>query len=127
MSRIKSRNTSLENCFRGVLRKYKIRFRSNIKSVIGKPDFVIHKKKIAIFCDSSFWHGYGFSRIPKPIRYNFKRNKSFWFDKIKRNIVRDKLVNKKLRSQEWRVIRFWDFQIKNSSEMCMKKIKKYIR
>lgn len=120
MSRIKSRDTSIELLFRSGLRKHKIRFRGNAVRLVGKPDFVILDKRTAVFCDSAFWHGYKFG---KTNRHNFKANKSFWMNKIKKNIVRDRLVNKELKANGWRVLRFWDFQIKKNLEACLRRIK----
>jgi len=123
MSRIKSRGTSIEKHFRSALRKHKIRFRGNVKRVFGKPDFVIYKKKIAIFCDSAFWHGY---RNGTTKRHNFHSNRAFWRHKIKGNIIRDKMVNQTLRSAGWEVLRFWDRDIENSIDECIDKIKESI-
>lgn len=96
------------------------RYRKNYKNLIGKPDFVLPKYKIAIFCDSAFWHGYKNMRTR---RHQFKSNRRFWINKINRNIARDKTVNKLLRKEGWKVMRFWDFQIIKDSKSCVEKIK----
>ena len=57
MSRIKNKNTSIELLLRKELWKRGLRYRVNDKSIFGKPDIVFKRKKIAIFCDSEFWHG----------------------------------------------------------------------
>ncbi|MFH1310737.1 MAG: very short patch repair endonuclease [Candidatus Omnitrophota bacterium] len=120
MSRIKAKGTSIEKIIRRGLRKNKIKFRGNVKTVIGKPDFIVKDTKIAVFCDSVFWHGY---RFGKTKTHYFKRNKKFWENKIKNNIIRDRWVNKELRRQGWIVIRFWDFQIKREPDKCVQIIK----
>jgi len=124
MSRIKSRDTGIERTLRSFLRKNTIRFRSNAKFVFGKPDFIVHKKKIAIFCDSAFWHGY---KSCKTKIHRFKNNKAFWRGKIKTNIERDKLVTRTLKKNGWIVLRFWDFDIEKKPEKCTDKIKDIIR
>jgi DNA mismatch endonuclease (patch repair protein) len=120
MSRIKSKGSKIEKLLLYALKKEKINFKKH-HSIIGKPDFVIlEPKKIALFCDSSFWHGY---KKMQTYIHNFKRNKSFWRKKILANILRDKIVNRSLKKEGWLVIRFWDFQLTGNIDRCMEKIK----
>lgn len=117
MSQIRSKGSLIEQLFEKALKRVKCRYKTH-HNVFGKPDFVILNKKAAIFCDSSFWHGYKFL---KTNRHRFKSNKKFWVEKIKANIKRDKLVTKTLRKQGWKVLRFWDFQIKKDADKCIAK------
>ena len=123
MSMIRSKKTSIERTFAGGLRERKIRYRGNVKRVIGKPDFVVLDKKIAIFCDSAFWHGHRFMRTN---RHKFKTNRAFWLNKILSNIKRDRFVNRQLKSLGWQVVRFWDFQINNNIEQCLNRLENII-
>ena len=118
MSRIKASGSDIEKRLGSLLWKNGYRYRKQY-NIVGKPDFVFVKNKIAIFCDSSFWHGYKFG---KTNRHKFKSNRRFWENKIKRNIKRDIFVNKELKKLGWKVARFWDFQIMNNGEKCLKKI-----
>lgn len=106
MQNIRSADTKAELFFARELRKKKIYFSRNAKSIFGKPDFVFRRKKVAIFIDSDFWHGHP-RRCIMP-----KSNKRYWGPKIKRNKERDKEVNKKLTKLGWQVIRFWEYDIK---------------
>lgn len=124
MSMIKSSGSKIEKLFTSALRLNKIKHKKHPSSIEGKPDFIIPHKSIAIFCDSSFWHGY---KKMKTKRHNFKSNIKFWQQKILRNIERDKEVNKTLRRQGWKVLRFWDFQIINNIDKCLKKIRKVLQ
>lgn len=99
-----------------------IRYRKNVTTVFGKPDFVIGKKKIAIFCDGEFWHGRNWEKR----RGDHKSNCEFWYSKIERNIERDKEVNKILALQGWKVFRFWETEIKRESDRCVDKILNYM-
>lgn len=120
MSRIKSVNTSLELSVRKLLSKNKIRgYRLNYK-ILGKPDIVFLSKKIAIFVDGDFWHGYNWKRLNKvpPKRY--------WQKKIEKTIERDKRYTKQLKKDGWRVLRFWEHEIKKNPEKCLIKIKKIL-
>lgn len=59
-------------------------------------------------------------------RHSFKSNKSFWQNKIRQNIRRDRLVNKTLEGDGYQVLRFWDFEIENGGERCILEIRKTI-
>ncbi len=122
MRRIKSKNTKIEQMLRKAMWAEGLRYRKQCKDVYGKPDFCFKGKKIAIFCDSEFWHGKKFLEGEK-----FKTNKDFWEAKIRRNIERDKEVNRKLREEGWEVIRFWGKNIEKDTESCVLKIKKVIK
>lgn len=106
MSRIKSKNTKCEKLLRQELWKHGLRYRKNDKSIFGKPDIAFKSKKIAIFCDSEFWHGKKFLEGEIP-----KTNTDFWIKKLKSNIQQDKEVNDFLKSNGWLVLRFWEKNI----------------
>lgn len=119
MSRVRAKGTGIEKMMGSELWNSGLRgYRKNLKGVIGTPDFCWNKQKIAVFCDSSFWHGYNWRKEKAKI----KVRKKFWFKKIKDNIARDKDVNRKLRKDGWKVLRFWDFKIKNNPKKCAQKI-----
>lgn len=122
MARIKPKDTSIEIILRRELWKRGLRYRKNDSSVYGKPDIVFKSKMIAIFCDSEFWHGkkYIHGEIPK-------RNKKFWESKLKKNIERDKIVNKTLSASHWTVMRFWEKDIKKDVSKCADAIEQSIR
>ena len=115
MSRIRSKDTKIEKKTASMLRKNKIRYR-RFPKVFGSPDFVV-EKKVIVFCDGDFWHGYQYDRKKKP-------PKKFWRDKIERNIERDRKVTRKLRADGWSVIRLWEHDIEKRPESCVRKIKK---
>ena len=83
----------------------------------GNPDFVYKRKKIVIYCDGDFWHGYKHHEKKKPA-------KKFWRDKIENNMRRDKKYTRKLRREGWFVLRFWERDIERNPEKCMKRILK---
>lgn len=122
MSRIKSNNTSIELLLRRELWKRGYRYRINDKTVFGKPDIVFRKQKIAIFCDSEFWHGKKYLEGER-----FKTNADFWETKIRRNIERDREVNEKLKSEGWIVLRFWGNEIKKEMENILIKIENVLK
>ena len=117
MSRIKSKNTSLETNFRKLLWKnglggYRIHY-----SLLGKPDIVYVSKRVVIFLDGDFWHGYNWKKLGKI------PPKKYWQAKIQKNIDRAERYNKVLKKDGWNVLRFWEHEIKRDSLKCIKKIK----
>lgn len=115
MSANKGKGTKLELLFGKLLWNAGVRYRKNDNTVFGKPDFVIRKKRIAIFCDGEFWHGRNWEEQKK----DHKSNCDFWYSKIDRNIKRDKEVNEQLKAQGWTVFRFWETEITKESDKCL--------
>ena len=115
---IKSKNTAIEMILRRKLYSLGYRYRIHSADIPGKPDIVFSGKKIAVFCDSAFWHGQKYLAGEK-----FKTNNEFWERKIARNIERDAKVNNLLTQNGWRVLRFWDHEIKKDLDGCIKQIK----
>ena len=115
MQNIKSKDTSIELKLRKALWDRGIRYRKNFKELIGKPDIVLTKYKVVIFCDSEFWHGYDWENR----KNDFKSNQTFWIPKIERNMERDKEVTTSLEKQGWTVIRFWGKEIKKNTDGCV--------
>lgn len=118
MQAIKSRDTTIEIMLRKALWHRGVRYRKNYKKLPGKPDIVITKHKIAIFCDSDYWHGYDWENRNQRI----KSNREYWIPKIERNMARDKQVNEMLAEQGWKVLRFWEWQIRKHLVDCVETI-----
>lgn len=118
MRSIRSENTSLELRLRRALFARGLRYRLHRRSLPGKPDIVFPRHKLAIFCDSEFWHGKDLkSRIDR-----IRSNRSYWKAKIEGNRKRDKQVNKRLRDLGWRVLRFWEHDILTNLQRVIKTI-----
>lgn len=118
MRKVKNKNTNIELILRKEL--FKRGYRYGIKSsLFGKPDITFPSKRITIFCDGDFWHGKNYSQENK----NYKK---FWKDKIKINMKRDSIVNKKLKNGGWLVIRFWKTDILKDPNKCVDLIEKVI-
>ena len=124
MSNIKSCDTSIEIRLRKELWKRGYRYRKNYKALPGKPDIALTKYKIAIFCDSEFFHGKDWE-VLKP-RLEKGNNPEFWVNKIERNVKRDDEVNKQLLFYGWTVIRFWGKDIQKNLDQCIKVIEEAI-
>ena len=113
MSRIRSKNTSIDIMMRGMLSDARLKF-VMYPDLYGKPDFQVGKR-VLVFCDGDFWHGYRYAEKKRPA-------KKYWREKIKGNMRRDRKVSRKLRRDGWSVLRIWEHDIKRKPEKCMQKI-----
>ncbi len=127
MQAVKSKGSKIEikltNAISKLIRKKGYKYQKNYNKVIGTPDIVILSLKIAIFCDSEFWHGKNW----KKKKFEIKSNKAFWIKKIEGNIKRDKRVNKLLKQLGWIVLRFWGKEIDKNIGKCIIKIENTIK
>ena len=123
MSRVKNKDSAIELALRKELWSRGIRYRKNVTSVFGKPDIVFIGKKIAVFCDSEFWHGYDWENRKSDI----KSHQEFWIPKIERTIKRDEDVTQYLQEQGWTVLRFWGKDIKRDPAACADLIVKVLK
>jgi DNA mismatch endonuclease Vsr len=118
MQAVKATGSKIEIALAKILFARGHRYRKNDKTVFGKPDLTFKKLKIAIFVDGEFWHGKDWEKR----KFDHKSNIDFWYNKIQRNIDRDKEVNNFLSENGWVVIRFWGKEIQKELVTCVKKI-----
>ena len=124
MRRIRSKNTKIEIALRKALWHKGYRYRKNYEALPGKPDIVLTKQKIAIFCDSEFFHGKDWEVLKPQLEHG--KNGEFWIKKISRNRERDDEVNKQLLFLGWTVIRFWGKDIMKNTDECVKVVEEVI-
>lgn len=124
MQSIKSKDTSIELKLRKALWSRGFRYRKNYDKLPGKPDIAMTKYKLAIFCDSEFFHGKDWE-VLKP-RLERGANSQFWVNKITRNRERDDEVNKRLLFEGWTVVRFWGKDILQNTDECVRVIEEAI-
>lgn len=120
MKNIRSKDTKSEVKLRKALWKKGYRYRKNYKELPGKPDIVLTKYKIAIFCDGEFFHGKDW--INQRRRLEKSNNSEYWISKISNNINRDAKVEKELFQLGWIVIRFWSKDILKNTDKCIAEI-----
>lgn len=87
VSKIRSKDTSIEVQLRKALWHKGYRYRKNHKDLPGSPDSVLTKYKIAIFCDSEFFHGKDWDVLK--LRLEKGKNPDYWIKKIEQNRTRD--------------------------------------
>ena len=124
MSRVRGKNTGIEKALCAELdRRGLTTYIKNDNSVLGKPDFVFKARKVAVFCDSEFWHGYDWENAKNEL----KSNRDFWILKIEKTMERDNIVNESLQADGWRVLRFWGKRIKKDIVGCVDEIEQLLR
>jgi len=119
MSRIRGTNTKIDLEMKKILSGMKYKHEMYPK-MYGSPDFIITRKRIAVFCDGDFWHGYKYSEKKKPA-------KKFWRNKIEENMRRDRRVSSKLRREGWSVLRLWEHDIERRPDACRRRIARKIK
>lgn len=124
MSRIKGKDTSIELVLRKALWAKGYRYRKNYKGIPGRPDIVLTKYRIAIFCDGEFFHGKDWE-VLKP-RLEQGKNPDYWIPKIERNMERDRETDQQLLFHGWTVIHFWGKDILKKTDECIKVIEEVI-
>lgn len=122
MSRIKSANTKPEIKLCKFLWGVGLRYRKNVKNLPGTPDIVISKYKLIIFIDGEFWHGYNWEDKKEKI----KSNREYWIPKIERNIQRDLTINEYYSKSGWKVMRFWEREVKREFGVVISCILDYV-
>lgn len=120
MKAVKSRGSNIETTLQKSLWHRGYRYIKNDPKVYGKPDVCFRGLKVAIFCDSAFWHGKDWRED------SIKSNKEYWNEKIKRNIARDKKVNLQLKNNGWIVIRFWENDLTKNLSNCVENVIKVV-
>lgn len=121
MSLIRAKNTGIERKVFSFLRKNKVHFQKHYSKARGNPDVAVPSKKLAVFIDGDFWHGYRFkewrTRIPK----------EYWREKIASNIARDAKNRTALRRKGWRVLRIWSHELAKREEHTLVKILTFLK
>lgn len=123
MKQVKNKDSVIEIALRKELWNRGLRYQKNVTKIFGKPDLVFKGKKVLVFCDSEFWHGYNWEERKK----DFKSHQEFWIPKIERNMQRDIEVTEELQKQGWKVLRFWGNEIKKNVSGCADIIEKTVR
>ena len=118
MRKIKSSSTKPEQLLCKALWKLGYRYRKNCTVLPGKPDILILKHKVAVFVDGEFWHGFNWEEK----KHKIQANREYWIPKIERNMERDHLASRALAEAGYKVIRFWESEVKKDLTGCVSKI-----
>ena len=118
MSHIRGKNTSIEVALCKALWEKGYRYRKNYKALPGSPDICLTKYKLAIFCDSEFFHGKDWEVLKPRVE---KGN-----NKIQNNMERDSEIDKRLLFLGWTVMHFWGKDILKKTDACVRAIEEVI-
>jgi DNA mismatch endonuclease (patch repair protein) len=121
MSCVKHARTAPEEKVASLLKKLKIKYRRNVKSLPGQPDFVIKFAETVIFVHGCFWHAHQNCKLAR----RPKTNKAFWLKKAVDNRRRDLRVNRSLRKQGWHVITIWQCRLRKTDQV-LKRLKRML-
>lgn len=122
MSLIKPKGTKPELEVFRYLRQRKIYFQKHYRKAAGSPDVALPRKKIAVFIDGDFWHGWQFEK------WRDKLPQTYWQGKIEANIKRDRRNFSRLRKEGWRLMRVWEHELKSrTKDKTLLKIETFLR
>lgn len=119
MAKIRSRDTKLDARMEALLEEKDFEY-AKYPKIFGKPDFLV-RPNILVFCDSGFWHGRNWRKLKAQLEKG--SNPTYWIKHIFKNRKRDKYVTKKLKEEDYVVLRFWDDEILKSPYSCVRKIR----
>lgn len=116
MSRIRGRDTMPEKRVRSILHRLGFRFSLRRTDLLGKPDIVLPARHAVVFVHGCFWHRHeGCSNATTP-----STRRSFWEEKLTRNVKRDAEVSAALTAAGWKVIRVWECEIDDETALAQR-------
>ena len=123
MSRIKGKDTKPELTVRSLLHKLGYRFRIHRKDLPGKPDIVLPRYKTVVFVHGCYWHRH------KGCKYAYtpKSRVSFWIEKFKGNVERDKKHQKQLKELGWTVHVIWECEVQKDIEKVRARLQQLLQ
>ncbi|GAA5533800.1 very short patch repair endonuclease [Deinococcus aluminii] len=119
MANVRREDTDIELALRSALHRKGYRFRKNVKALPGSPDIVFPSKKLAVFVDGDFWHGWRFEERKSKL-------KPFWREKVERNIARDTQNAADLEALGWRVLRVWEHDVERRLDIVLELLERVL-
>lgn len=129
MRAVKNKDSEAEMRLRRALHRQGLRYRLHYGKLIGKPDIVFPRQRVAVFVDGDFWHGNawrlrGMASFDEQFR--FRSRPEFWRAKITRNMERDNEVNIRLAERGWRVLRLWESDVLKDVDVCAERVRAFL-
>jgi DNA mismatch endonuclease (patch repair protein) len=121
----RARDTQHEILLRSELWRLGLRYRKNVAGLPGKPDIVFGRARVIVFCDGDFWHGRNWRRLEKEL--SRRHNSGYWREKIRQNIVRDRVTTRTLERQGWRVVRLWERDVIKDPALAATKVHREVK
>jgi DNA mismatch endonuclease (patch repair protein) len=102
-------NTRCEKVLRRELWRRGLRYRLHHPGLPGRPDIVLIKHRVVIFCDGDFWHGRDLNRRLATLAAG--HSATYWLAKVQRNVERDCRQTEALEASGCIVLRIWETDI----------------
>jgi len=121
MSHISGRDTKPELIVRKVCHRLGLRFRLHSKDLPGKPDLVFARHRTVILVNGCYWHSHDcrFGAVQP------KTNSAFWRDKRAATMTRDLRNCTLLEELGWRVLVYWECELKAADALVSRVIKDF--
>jgi DNA mismatch endonuclease, patch repair protein len=128
MAAVHGKDTKAELALRRELHREGVRYRLHARDVLGRPDLVIRRWRLAVFVDGDFWHGNSWRlRGLRRLEDQFPNRTEAWVAKIRRNMQRDAFVTRELRHDGWRVVRVWESEVLEDPAACARRVLDVLR
>jgi DNA mismatch endonuclease (patch repair protein) len=129
MSAIRATENATEKALRSALHRAGLRFRKYVKGLPGKPDIVFPTARVAVFVDGDYWHARvlresGPGALEATLRTD---SRDYWREKFHRRVLRDDQVTEELVGAGWKVLRFWESEVKADLERIVATVKGEVR
>lgn len=112
MAKVPQRHTTPENRVASVLRELGHRYRRNVRSLPGTPDFANVSKGWAVQVHGCFWHRHNCKRATMPTH-----NAALWRAKFDRSVERDVQSRDALAARGLRVLTVWECETKDRNAL----------
>jgi DNA mismatch endonuclease (patch repair protein) len=113
MRRVRQSGTKPEQEVAAALRVLGLRFRRNVRTLPGSPDFANKSRQWVVFVNGCFWHRH--RNCPQTTTPT--RNRRYWLDKFDANRKRDRRNARTLRSTGFQVITVWECQARDEPRL----------
>ena len=109
MRGIRPSNTKPERLIRSALHRRGLRFARSSLELVGRPDAVLPRWRVAVFVNGCFWHLHGckLSKMPGS-------NHEFWSAKLLANQIRDRRNVEALVETGWRILTVWECALRGA-------------
>lgn len=129
MSAIRSRDNRTELALRRCLHSFGLRYRLHPATILGKPDIVFVRERVAVFVDGDYWHArllreQGMDALSSRLR---NEGRDYWITKFTRRVVRDDEVTAALSYRGWLVLRYWESEIRRDVAPTARAIETAVR
>lgn len=129
MGAIRSTGNRTELAFRRALFAEGLRYRLHSRTLPGKPDIVFSAARVVVFVDGDYWHGRAVRENgPEYLTSYFRPSqRSYWVGKILRNVARDDAVTRELTDRGWKVLRYWESELKRNLKTAVEDVVSAVR